>query len=193
MRAAGITHAPAGEAAADFGRGEAAPGCKSQRMEMLEVKRTLDGGVHTFRCTAAGVTPHRAVLLYTISRGRRIADVDLPAGTVTVAYYWTDRPYNVYHWVAPSGETLAWYFNASGPVRIGDGRVEWEDLEVDVLVTPDGRVQVLDEERLPADLAASRRAEIAAARRRILDDHRAVTREVEAASSGVLARPARER
>ena len=162
-------------------------------MEILEVKRTLDGGVHTFQCTAAEVTPHRAVLLYTISRGRRIADVDLPAGTVTVAYYWTDRPYNVYHWVAPSGETLAWYFNASGPVGIGDGRVEWEDLEVDVLVTPDRKVQVLDEERLPGDLAASRRAEIAAARRRILNDYRAVTREVEAASSGVLARPTRER
>jgi uncharacterized protein len=162
-------------------------------MEILEVKRTLDGAVDTFPCTSAEVTPHRAVLLYTISRGRRIADVELPAGTVTVAYYWTDRPYNVYHWVAPAGETLAWYFNASGPVRIGHDRVEWEDLEVDVLVTPDLRVRVLDEERLPADLAASRRAEIAAARRRILDDQGTVTREVEVASRGFLARPARER
>jgi uncharacterized protein len=162
-------------------------------VEILEVKRTLDGAVQTFPCQAAEVTPQRAVLLYTISRGRRIADVELPAGTVTVAYYWRDRPYNVYHWVAPSGDTLAWYFNASGPVRIGDGRVEWQDLEVDVLVTPDLRVQVLDEERLPADLAASRRAEIAAARRRILDDHGAVTHEIEAASRAFLARPAGER
>jgi predicted RNA-binding protein associated with RNAse of E/G family len=162
-------------------------------VEILEVKRTLDGAVHTFPCTAVEVTPHHAVLLYAISKGRRIADVELPAGTVTVAYYWADRPYNVYHWVAPRVETLAWYFNASGPVRIGGGRVEWEDLEVDVLVTPDLRVQVLDEERLPADLAEPRRAEIAAARRRILDDHAAVTHEIEVASRGFLARSARER
>lgn len=162
-------------------------------MEIMEVKRTFDGAVQTFQCTAAEVTPDRAVLLYTSSKGRWIADVELPAGTVTVAYYWTDRPYNVYHWVAPSGETLAWYFNASGPARIGDGRVEWDDLEVDVLLTPDLRVQVLDEDRLPADLAAPRRAKIAAARSRILDEHAAVAREVEVASRGFLARPARER
>lgn len=162
-------------------------------MEILEVKRTLDGAVQTFRCTAAEVTPQRAVLLYTISRGRRIADVELPAGTVTVAYYWANRPYNLYHWVAPAGETLAWYFNASGPARIGDGRVEWEDLEVDVLVTPDLRVQVLDEDRFPADLAASTHAEIEAARRRILDEYETVTQEVEERSRGFLARPGRER
>lgn len=162
-------------------------------MEILEVKRTLDGAVQTFPCRAAEVTPTRVVLLYTISKGRRIDGLELPAGTVTVAYYWADRPYNVYHWVAPSGVTLAWYFNASGPVRIGDGRVEWDDLEVDVLVTPDLRAQVLDEDRIPADLSASRRAEIAAARRRILDEHVNVARELEAASRGFLARPARER
>jgi predicted RNA-binding protein associated with RNAse of E/G family len=162
-------------------------------MEIMEVKRTLDGDVRTFRCTAAEVTPRRAVLLYAISERRRIADVELPAGTVTVAYYWADRPYNVYHWIAPTAETLAWYFNASGPLRIGDGRVEWEDLEVDVLVTPDLGVQVLDEDRLPTQLAASRRAEIETARRRILDEYVAVTREVEAASREFLARPASER
>jgi predicted RNA-binding protein associated with RNAse of E/G family len=162
-------------------------------MEILEVKRTLDGAVQTFRCTAAEVTPQRAVLLYTLPERRRIADVELPAGTVTVAYYWADRPYNVYHWVAPSGETLAWYVNASGPVQIGDGRVEWEDLEVDVLVTPGLAVQVLDEDRLPGHLPASRLAQIATARRRILDEYVAVTREVEVSSRGFLPRPARER
>lgn len=163
------------------------------RMEVLEVKRTLDGAVHTFPCVAVEMTPCRAVLLYAIPTGRRIADVELPAGTVTVAYYWADRPYNVYHWVTPAGETLAWYFNVSGPVHIGDGRVEWEDLEVDVLVTPDLRVQILDEDRLPIALAASQRAAIASARARVLRECSAVAHEVEAASLAFLARAAGER
>jgi predicted RNA-binding protein associated with RNAse of E/G family len=157
-------------------------------MEILEVKRTVAGAVQTFPCEAVEVTGDRAVLLYTISTGRRIADLDLPAGTLTVAYFWVGRPYNVYHWLSPQGKTLACYFNVSGAVRITQHRVEWEDLEVDVLVTPDLRVQVLDEDRLPAGLAAERRAEIASARARVLAECAQVVRELEMTSPGLLAR-----
>ena len=159
-------------------------------MEIVEIKRTLSGAVQTFPCVAAEVTPRRAVLLYTVSRARRIATLDLPAGTVTVAYYWVDRPYNVYHWVSPAGGTLGWYFNVSGPVRIDERRVEWQDLEVDVLVTPDLRCQVLDEDRLPGGLEEPQRAAIAAAKARVLREYPGVVREVEAASPAFLARSA---
>ncbi len=162
-------------------------------VEILEVKRTLGGSVLTFPCVAVDVTPERAVLMYRASGSRRVGDLDLPPDTITVAYYWADRPYNVYHWLSPAGDTLAWYFNISGPARIGDGRVEWEDLEVDVLVTPDLEARVLDEDRLPASLAASRHAAIAAARARVLREYAAVAREVQATSPGYLARPPEER
>jgi predicted RNA-binding protein associated with RNAse of E/G family len=151
-------------------------------VEILEVKRTLAGGVQTYPCTAVNITPGRAVIRYQSAAPRRIADVDLPAGTVTFAYYWADRPYNVYHWLDPHGQTLAYYFNLSSPAQIASDRVIWEDLEVDVLVTPDRRVQVLDEDRLPAALAAQRRAEIAAAQARVLADQTAVVAEIESAS-----------
>ena len=159
-------------------------------MEIIEIKRTLGGAVQVFPCVAAEVTPRRAVLLYTISNARRIATLDLPPGTMTVAYYWADRPYNVYHWISPGGDTLGWYFNVSGPVRISERQVEWQDLEVDVLVTPDLRCQVLDEDRLPAALEAPQRAAIAAARARVLREYAGVVREVEAASPAFLARSA---
>ncbi|TMJ08044.1 MAG: DUF402 domain-containing protein [Bacillati bacterium ANGP1] len=96
-------------------------------MEIVEIKRTLGGSVQVFPCEAAEVTPRRAVLLYTVSNARRIATLDLPPGTMTVAYYWADRPYNVYHWISPGGDTLGWYFNVSGPVRISERQVEWQD------------------------------------------------------------------
>jgi hypothetical protein len=156
-------------------------------MNVLEVKRRLDGRVHTYSCEAAEVAADRSVLLYRLPGPGRVADLPLPAGTLTVAYYLADRPYNVYHWIAPSGETLGYYFNLSGPVRIGRDRLEWEDLEVDVLVTPDGRVQVLDEDAIPHD-AAARLPEIARARERVLADWRAVTEDVERASRSVVAR-----
>ncbi len=181
-------------------------------MNVLEVKRRLDGTVRTYSCEAVEVADEHAVLLYRLPGPGRVADLALPAGTLTVAYYWTDRPYNVYHWIAPtepgctasrtppndprgaanvanapSGETLGYYFNLSGPVRIGRDRLEWEDLEVDVLVTPDGRVRVLDEDAVPR-AAAARLPEIARARERVLADWRTVTEDVERASRAVVAR-----
>ncbi|HLW60223.1 MAG TPA: DUF402 domain-containing protein [bacterium] len=159
-------------------------------MEVLEVKRTLSGGVEQFPCVAVEMTASRAVLLYTLTRARRLGGIDLTPGMVTVAYYWAGRPYNVYHWISPRGETVAWYFNVSGPVRITDRRVEWQDLEVDVLVTPDLRTQVLDEDRLPLDLSAEQRAAIAAARDRVLREAPEVVRELERTSRDLLARAA---
>lgn len=155
-------------------------------MDVLEVKHTLLGERRAYRCRGVVVGPTRATLLYVLPRGGQVADLALPAGTVTVAHYWADRPYNVYHWISPVGETLAYYFNLSGPVRITRDRVEWEDLEVDVLVTPDRRVRVLDEDRVPGS-AADRAEEIDAARRRVLDEWEAVVREVEALSRAALA------
>lgn len=149
-------------------------------MNVLEVKHRLDGAVRTYSCEAVEVADDHAVLRYRLPGPGRVADLQLPAGTLTVAYYWADRPYNVYHWIAPAGETLGYYFNLSGPVRIGRDRLEWEDLEVDVLVTPDGRVQVLDEDAVPED-AAARLPEIARARERVLADWRTVVDEVERA------------
>ena len=156
-------------------------------MDVLEVKRTLHGEERTYACRAAECTPERAVLLYTLARDGRVGGLTLPAGTLTVAYYWAARPYNVYHWVGPDRATLAYYFNLSGPARIIGDRLEWEDLEVDVLVLPDGRLEVLDEDRVPAS-AAARLPEIAAARDRVLREYPDVTRSVEAASRALLAR-----
>ncbi len=161
-------------------------------MDVLEVKRTLDGAVRTFPCQAAELTGERAVLLYTLSRPGRVADLVLPAGTLTVAYFWRDRPYNVYHWIAPGGDTLGYYFNLSGPIHISHDRVEWDDLEVDVLVTPDQRVRVLDEDRIPAS-ASGRLEEIARARDRVLGEYARVVPEVQAASERLRARGAAAR
>jgi hypothetical protein len=156
-------------------------------MTLTEVKRRLDGSVRMYPCEVAEIDGAHAVLLYRITASGRIADVPLAPGTLTVAYYWADRPYNVYHWIAPSGDTLAYYFNISGPVRISPDRLEWEDLEVDVLVTPDRRVQILDEDEVPS-AAAARLPEIERARDRVLAEWPAVTAAVEQKSRAILPR-----
>ena len=98
------------------------------------------------------VEPTEAVVIYRMPRAMLLEDVQLAQGTVSYGYFWRDRPYNAYHWVDDDKHTLALYFNIADRTRIGHDTIEWRDLTVDVLLTPDGRCRVLDEDELPADL-----------------------------------------
>lgn len=76
-----------------------------------------------------------------------------------VEWYYTDRLYNLFEIHEPaSGALRAWYINFSRPARFettGDGLViQFEDLALDLLVLPDGTMQLLDEDEF-ADLHLS--------------------------------------
>ena len=125
------------------------------------------------------------VVLYRVPGAREVHGVALPAGTMTVGYFWTARPFNLYHWVGPDGRTLAHYFNVGDVTRLEGDLLEWHDLAVDVLATPDGRVQVLDEDELPPDLDPALRRYVEAARDRILRDLPDLIAESEARSAEI--------
>ena len=132
-----------------------------------EIKHTLDGGRITFDCELLGRGAGTAVVIYRMPAEHLLEDVRLPAGTVSVGYFWEDRLYNAYHWVDDAGRTLALYFNICDRTRIDDRHIEWRDLVVDVLLTPDRRCRVLDEDELPDELEPSLKARIDATRDRL--------------------------
>ena len=82
----------------------------------------------------------------------QLEDLLLPAGSLSLGYFWEDRPYNAYHWVDDKHRTLALYFNICDSTHITAQQVVWRDLTVDILITPDLRCRVLDEDELPDDL-----------------------------------------
>ncbi|MFN3285599.1 MAG: DUF402 domain-containing protein [bacterium] len=128
--------------------------------EVVEVKRRPDGTSVRFFCRLVERGPGTAVLLYVLAEPWTVADLRLPAGSATFAYYWTTRWYNVYHWLAPSGATLGHYVNVATPARLSPDEVEWLDLGVDVLAVPGTAPRVLDEDelrRLPAPLQLAAR------------------------------------
>jgi hypothetical protein len=155
---------------------------------VLEIKRTLDGREQRFQCRLITGDQHQAVILFVAPEAMHVHGIDLAAGTVTFGHFWTDRFYNVYHWLDARGGTIGFYFNLSDGTVIGDGRLEWRDLTLDVLATPAGRLDVLDEDELPRDLDAVTRAHIATARRAILSDPRRLMAEIEDASRAVYGR-----
>ena len=138
---------------------------------ILEVKETLAGERREFRCDLVSLAVDEVVVSYRSPVAGVVEDVSLPAGTLSLGYFWEAHPYNAYHWLAPDGETLGLYFNISEATRITPERVEWRDLVVDVLVTPDGRCRVLDENELPANLDTALRRRIEATRDALCREH----------------------
>jgi hypothetical protein len=149
---------------------------------VLEVKRTLAGREKTFACRLLAGGEGHAVVLWVAPEAMHVHGVDLPPGTLSFGHFWVDRPYNVYHWMTPTGRTVGFYFNVCDGTRIEPGRIEWRDLVIDVIALPDGRVDVLDEHELPPEPPADVCACIDAARAALLGDTPAVMAEIEAAS-----------
>lgn len=135
-----------------------------------EIKETLDGSLHIFRCQPVDIKTDRAVVCYRHEKEQQVADVQLPADTVSLGYFWTNRNYNVYHWLTPQVSTVGFYINISDNTRITSSKICWRDLVVDVLLTPDGRCRVLDEDELPRDIEPQLLKKIETTRDDILAD-----------------------
>ena len=112
----------------------------------IEVKRRLDGSAEEFDCELV----HRAERVVVVSFRLPAAVGDVPKGTITLGWFWTRRPYNLYRFLAKDGDVLRHRFDVVDEVRIGDDRVEYLDLIVDVLVSPTGEITIEDEDELQA-------------------------------------------
>ncbi len=65
--------------------------------------------------------------------------------------YYADRWYNIYEIHDRATDVLkCWYCNITSPARIEPGRVAYTDLALDLLVYPDKRQLVLDEDEFQA-------------------------------------------
>ena len=116
----------------------------------------------------------------------QLEDLLLAKGTLSLGYFWEDRPYNAYHWVDDNQQTLALYFNICDSTHISREQVAWRDLTVDILITPDQRCRVLDEDELPDDLDRNLLAHINATRDLLCADPQQLVREFEASSRTLL-------
>ncbi|MBR8646061.1 DUF402 domain-containing protein [[Brevibacterium] frigoritolerans] len=79
-------------------------------------------------------------------------ELNIPIGSYTIAYYWKDRPYNLYIWRDNEGNYLGSYFNIVKNTYMADNLLSFEDLIIDIMVLPDGSHFILDEEELPVPL-----------------------------------------
>src|SRR5436189_4161541 len=161
------------------------------RASIIERKTRLDGSVVEYACEALVVEPgRRAVVRYVAEQDRPLAGTDLVlrAGTVTIGHFWTDRPYNVYHWI-DGARTIAFYVNFAADTTIDTGAIAYTDLVVDVLLRPSGAIEVLDAEELPPDLDPRHRLAIAKALETCVTQAKSLIAEIERETRAALALP----
>ena len=76
----------------------------------------------------------------------------IPKGSYTIAYYWENRPYNLYIWRDQNGSYIGSYFNIVKNTYITEQVVSFKDLILDIMVLPNGEFFILDEDELPEPL-----------------------------------------
>ncbi|GAB4533663.1 MAG: hypothetical protein Fur0018_23130 [Anaerolineales bacterium] len=86
----------------------------------------------------------------------------LRRGDRFIETFYSDRWYNIFEIHArEDGARRGWYCNVGFPARLGEKVISYRDLALDLLVFPDGRQVVLDEDEfaaLPLDAATRQRA-----------------------------------
>lgn len=85
---------------------------------------------------------------------RVAAEVVFEDGDVFYEHYYAGKPYGLWQVLTPNEATLkCWYCNISTPAEISGETITFRDLLLDVLLLPDGNVQVLDRDDLARAVA----------------------------------------
>jgi hypothetical protein len=89
-------------------------------------------------------------------------------GDHTIEFYLATAWSNVYAVLSPAGEPRGYYCNLGTPARREGDEIRYTDLDLDLLVRPDGRYMVMDEDEYQERAArfgypADMRAQVAAA------------------------------
>lgn len=74
-------------------------------------------------------------------------------GTVSIEYYWTNRWYNIFRFIEPTGALRSYYCNVNTPPVFDGLTLSYVDLDIDILVSPDLSYTVVDEDEFETNAA----------------------------------------
>lgn len=114
--------------------------------EITVVARKYDGSIR--RTWKAAIVRKSETLIIAVGRfDRDVSHQDLgkiKKGTVSFEHFWLDRWYNVFRFHEPDGTLRNYYCNIAMPAVLNGGELAFVDLDIDVVVWPGGRYEVLD-------------------------------------------------
>lgn len=119
-----------------------------------EIKRHKNKPEQSFLCDLALREQDHIVLAYHASTAGRIADIDIAPGSTTIAHYWPSGGYVLWRMFAADRRLIGTLFHICKNTAIGEHSVSYDDLIVDVWITPQGIARVLDEDELAEAIKA---------------------------------------
>jgi len=142
-----------------------------QTGQTIDVLKLNLQGQETWRYSARVLQAAPAAILLTAEFNRPsmlFHDILLGQGDPFIEIYFNDRWYNIFEIHDRQDHAVkGWYCNITLPAEFRQGAISYVDLALDLLVYPDGRMLVLDEDEF-AELSLSETRQAAA--RRTLDD-----------------------
>jgi len=90
------------------------------------------------------------IIKYIMKNDLYFHGIDLKKGDISYGFFWIDKPYVIYEWFDSNGNLLCIYINVANDITFLIDKICWKDLIIDILLYPDGKFIVLDEDELLA-------------------------------------------
>jgi hypothetical protein len=113
-----------------------------------EIKRHKNKEHQRFLCEVIHRDEGYLVVRFVSQEDGLIKDIVIKTGSTTIGHYWTDRGYVLWRMFNPGGRLAGTLFHICKDVMITEQKVEYLDLIVDLWISPDGMVRILDEDEL---------------------------------------------
>jgi len=88
--------------------------------------------------------------LWTLPKTVDLGPFTIAPGDILVEYYFASQPFNIFAIYTPHEELKGWYCNVLEGTLIAAEAIDWADLALDLVVTPDGERTILDEDEFEA-------------------------------------------
>ena len=113
-----------------------------------EIKRHKNKPEQRFLCDLALREKDHIVLVYHAETAGRIADIDIAPGSTTIAHYWQSGGCVLWRMFAADHTLIGTLFHICANTDIQEASVSYDDLILDIWITPQGLARVLDEDEL---------------------------------------------
>jgi protein associated with RNAse G/E len=119
-------------------------------MKILEIKRHLNKPDESYQCDLLKRGSDYVLVKYVSERPGRVGAVTFEVGSTTFAYYRTGMGYVVWKMLNPDSRLEGYLFHICRDLRVGEDRMEYLDLLLDVWIDAGGQITILDRDEVEA-------------------------------------------